>query len=63
MTKVLFDGDSHRAPPGPVAIEMLRQKRPELSEAEAERLLRENENDLDMAVHTAQQAERKRQQS
>lgn len=52
MTKVLF-GDSR--PPGPVAVEMLRQKHPELSEPEAEALLRQNSNDLDMAVQAVQQ--------
>ena len=54
ITKVLFDDDSHQ-PPGPVAVEMLRQKCPELSEAEAEALLRKHANDMDMALRAAQQ--------
>ena len=58
MTKVLFDGDSHRPPPGPIAVEMLRQKCPELSEAEAEGLLRENANDMDLAVLAVRRAQR-----
>ena len=53
ITKVLFDGDSHHSP-GPLAVEMLRQKRPELSEAEAESLLREHANDMDLALRAAQ---------
>jgi hypothetical protein len=57
ITKVIFDGDSHQ-PPGPVAVEMLCQKRPELNEAEAEALLREHANDLDMAIDAAQRATR-----
>ena len=57
ITKVLFDSDSHQ-PPGPVAVEMLCQKRPQLSEAEAEALLREHGNDLDMALDAAQRAKR-----
>ena len=57
ITKVLFDDDSHQ-PPGPVAVEMLRQKRPELSEAEAEALLRKHANDMDMALRAAQQTKR-----
>ena len=57
MTKVLFDGDSHRPPPGPIAVEMLRRKFPKLSEAEAEGLLRENANDMDLAVLAARRAQ------
>ena len=51
FTKVLFGGDSNRPAPGPVAVQALRAlSDEEMSEAEADTLLRQHSNDLDSAL-------------
>lgn len=48
---MLFGGDSNRPAPGPVAVQALRALSEEdMSEAEAESLLRQHSNDLDSAL-------------